>query len=156
MLNKRIAIVVAKFNKDITQELLHGALAYLKEQGCLVNSEDICWVPGAVEVPLIAQQYARLRQYDAIITFAAIIKGETDHYDYVCRQVSEGCQQVSLQHNIPVIFGVLTTPNKDLALARIGGNKGHHGRESAAAAISMVELIHQLSKIRAKVAIDEK
>ena len=96
-----------------------------------------------VEIPLTAQLLAQQNKYDAIICLGAVIRGETSHYDYVCEQVSQGCQQVMMQYDIPVIFGVLTTENEKQALDRVGGAHGHKGRDSADAAIEMIGLMQQ-------------
>lgn len=139
----RVAIVVSHFNIAITQKLLEGASARLHELG--VENETVVWVPGAVEIPLIAQHLARSNRYHAIIALGAVIRGETSHYDYVCQQVSNGCQKVALESHLPIIFGVLTTDNEEQAHARIGGTHGHKGRESADAAYQMIALLGQLT-----------
>ena len=139
----RIAIVVSRFNLDITEKLLAGALSRL-EQLQLVATK-IVWVPGAVEIPLATQLLAKTKRYHAIIALGAVIRGETSHYDYVCQQVSYGCQKVALAHSLPVIFGVLTTDNDDQALARVGGHHGHKGSDAVDAALEMIQLIEELS-----------
>lgn len=104
-----LAIVVSRFNEEITQRLLMGAQQRLQECAVPADHVTVVWVPGAVEIPLIAQCLARKKQYAAIICLGAVIRGETSHYDYVCDQVSTGCQKVALENNLPVIFGILTT-----------------------------------------------
>ena len=136
-----IALVVALFNQDITQELLQGALRRLRANGFTEEDLTVVEVPGAVELPLIAQYLAHQKQYGAIILFGAVIRGETTHYDYVCQQVSYGCQRVALDTETPVIFGVLTTENEEQALARSGGEQGHKGRDAADTAVSMIDLM---------------
>jgi len=143
----RIAIVVAEYNKDITGPLLEGAVAELADNGVAVSDNDIVWVPGAVELSVAAQEMAYLGKYTAVITFGAVIKGETDHYEYVSQHVTHGCQQASLATRVPIIFGVLTTPTRELALDRVGGKRGHHGREAALAALKMTAV---MSSIKAK------
>lgn len=140
----KIAIVISLFNEMITTPLLEGCLARLKERGIDVDAVPVTRVPGAVELPLIAQQYARSGNYQAVICLGAVIRGETGHYDYVCQQVSDGCQQVALTHNIPVIFGVLTTENVEQALDRVGGSHGHKGRYAADAALEMVGIMENI------------
>jgi 6,7-dimethyl-8-ribityllumazine synthase len=135
MSKPKVAIVVAEFNRDITGPLLEGAKAELAEHHIELTDKDITWVPGAVELPVVAQTYALTKRYDAVIAFGAVIKGETDHYEYVCQSVTYGCQKVSLSTGVPIIFGVLTTPSRELALDRVGGKRGHHGRESVQAAL---------------------
>jgi 6,7-dimethyl-8-ribityllumazine synthase len=136
----KLAIIVSQFNEEITNKLLEGALQRLHELG---NQADVIQVPGAIEIPLMAQRAANAGQYDAIITLAAVIRGETDHYDYVCQQVSYGCQKVALNCNIPVIFGILTTENEEQALARVGGSQGHKGKDAVDCAYSMISLSRQ-------------
>ncbi len=139
-----IAIVVSRFNEDVTTKLCEGALERLKELG--FSSDRICvaWVPGAVEIPITAQRFARTGKYAAVVCFGAVIYGETKHFNYVCDQVSQGCQQVALSNDIPVIFGVLTTDNKEQALDRVGGKKGHMGKEAVDAAYQMVSVLSQI------------
>ena len=111
MLNEtpmRLALITSRFNDTITNRLYQGAVEQCQQSHIILTDTDSAWVPGAVEIPLIAQQYAALKQWDAIICLGSIIRGETNHYDLVCQQVSQGCQQVSLQYNLPVIFGILT------------------------------------------------
>lgn len=139
-----IAIVVSRFNEEITRGLLDGALAQLRELGFADNEVTVAWVPGAVEIPIAAQRFAQVGTYDAVVTLGAVIRGETTHYDYVCSMVSEGCQRVSLQNDIPVIFGVLTTENEDQARDRIGGAHGHKGKDAIGAAVEMVALLRQI------------
>lgn len=140
----KLAIVVSQFNQSITEKLFSGAMERLGELGC--THEDIITieVPGAVEIPLAAKRLAQKRRLDAIICLGAVIRGETSHYDYVCEQVSQGCQQVMLTHDIPVIFGVLTTENVSQALDRLGGNHGHKGRDAVDAAFQMMSVLKQI------------
>lgn len=140
-----LAIVVSEFNAEITELLLAGALERLKERGFSEAYIAVIKVPGAVEIPLVAQLLARTDLYSAIICLGAVIQGETDHYRYVCEQVSQGCQQVALAHEIPVIFGVLTTQNEAQAFARAGGAEGNKGREAVDAAVRMVEVLQKIS-----------
>jgi 6,7-dimethyl-8-ribityllumazine synthase len=137
----KIAIIVSRFNQEITQRLLQGAKERLSEVGLSHDQFPVIWVPGAIELPLAAQQFAKREEFSAVICLGAVIRGETDHYDYVCQQVSYGCQRVALDFDIPVIFGVLTTENEEQALARTGGAHGHKGREAADAAMEMIALM---------------
>jgi 6,7-dimethyl-8-ribityllumazine synthase len=133
-----IAIIVSRFNQSVTEELLKGTLSRLEALNIASDDILVVEVPGAVEIPLVAQKLAKKQQVEAIIALGAVVRGETTHYDYVCDQVSQGCQQVSLAHNIPVIFGVLTTENGQQAWDRLGGNHGHKGHDAADAAIEMI------------------
>ncbi|MCW5589930.1 MAG: 6,7-dimethyl-8-ribityllumazine synthase [Legionellales bacterium] len=139
-----IAIVVSRFNFEVTQKLYDGALARLQELNFNPDQITIAWVPGAVEIPLCAKVLATQKHLKAIVTLGAIIRGETDHYHYVCQQVSEGIQQVALHAHIPIIFGVLTTENEQQAFDRCGGVHGHKGREAIDAACEMVAVLKHL------------
>lgn len=133
-----IGIAVARFNAPVTQVLLEGAKAQLITLGFEPKQLHTVWVPGAVELPLAAQHLCERPSVKAVICLGAVIKGETDHYDYVCQQVGYGCQRVMLDHKKPVIFGVLTTTTAEQAKARAGGAKGHKGKEAAQAAYDML------------------
>ena len=113
----RIGIVAARFNEFITSKLLGGALDGLKRHDMDEDNIDVAWVPGAFEIPLIAQKMAKSGKYDAVICLGAVIRGATTHYDYVCAEVSKGIAQISLQTGIPVMFGVLTTDNIEIGRA---------------------------------------
>lgn len=139
-----IALVVSRFNEEVTQKLLEGALTRLKELEFDEGQITIVEVPGAIEIPLVLQKLNELHQFDALVALGAVIRGETTHYDYVCSQVSEGCQKISLQYKIPVIFGVLTTENEEQALDRCGGKQGHKGKEAVETACEMVALLRSL------------
>ena len=138
-----IAIVVSEFNALITDKLLEGALEQAKEAGLV--SPSVHKVPGAVELPFAAKQLAKTKKYDAVVLLGCVIRGQTDHYDYVCMQVSQGTQQVMMECDLPVIFGVLTTNNKEQALDRVGGVKGHKGKYAFQAAIDMVNFQNTIS-----------
>lgn len=142
----KLAIVVSDFNQDITHALLHGAMETLNAAGFSKDKLYIVHVPGAVEIPITAKWLAETKHYQAIIALGAVIRGDTNHYDYVCQQVSAGCLQVSLASNLPVIFGVLTTENEEQAQERIGGKMGHKGKEAAQAALTMLTLHSQIRK----------
>lgn len=134
----KIAVVVSRFNQEVTERLWQGARERLLELGLPEGAVTTVRVPGAIEIPLMAQMLAQSKHFAAIICLGAVIQGETDHYDYVCQQVSYGCQQVALQQQIPVIFGVLTTQTEEQALARAGGDRGHKGREAVETALAMI------------------
>lgn len=140
----QIAIITSQFNQEITDKLYHGALAHLKSVGLTDAQILSVWVPGAIELPVTAQLIATQNLSPVIICLGAVIRGETSHYDYVCQQVSYGCQQVALNHCIPVIFGVLTTEDEVQALERAGGKHGNKGADAALAALQMAELAAKL------------
>lgn len=139
-----VAIVVSLFNREITQALKDGALKHLYERGVRANDITVVEVPGAIEIPLIAQRLAKTNQYEVIITLGAVIRGETSHYDYVCQQVSDGCQSVALAFEMPVIFGVLTVENEAQAWDRLGGKHGHKGVEAVDSALAMYSILQQI------------
>ncbi len=139
-----LAMIVSEFNQDITQALKAGALAYLETQGFCMDDLTVVDVPGAFEIPLVAQRLAQTKQFAAIITLGAVIRGETSHYDFICQQVSEGCMRVSLAYDVPVIFGVLTTENEAQAWDRTGGAHGHKGVDAVACALAMQDILKQL------------
>lgn len=145
MKKSKYAIAVSEFNQEITDALLQGALQRFAELEINENDITVVKVPGAVELPLAAQLFAKTNQYQAIICLGAVIRGETTHYDYVCEQASNGCQRVMLDYNIPVIFGVLTTENEDQARERVGGKHGHKGKDAVDAAMTMSQLVKDLS-----------
>jgi 6,7-dimethyl-8-ribityllumazine synthase len=140
----RIAIVAGRFNEFITSKLIGGALDVLKRNDVSEENIDIAWVPGAFEIPLIAKKLANTQKYDAIITLGAVIKGSTPHFDYVCAEVSKGVAQISLQSELPVIFGVLTTNNIEEAIERAGTKAGNKGADAAFSAIEMINLIKEI------------
>ncbi|MCI8489515.1 MAG: 6,7-dimethyl-8-ribityllumazine synthase [Lachnospiraceae bacterium] len=140
----KIGIVAARFNEFITSRLLGGAIDGLKRHEVEEDQIDVAWVPGAFEIPLIAQTMAESGTYDAVICLGAVIRGSTSHYDYVCAEVSKGIAQVSLQSKIPVMFGVLTTDTIEQAIERAGSKAGNKGFECATGAIEMVNLIRNI------------
>ena len=142
----KIGIVTARFNEFITSKLLGGAIDGLKRHDVKEDQIDVAWVPGAFEIPLIAQAMVKSKKYDAVICLGAVIRGATSHYDYVCNEVSKGIAQVSLQSEIPVMFGVLTTDNIEQAIERAGSKAGNKGFECATGEIQIINL---LRKIRA-------
>ena len=140
----KVAIVAARFNEFITSKLIGGAMDGLNRHG--VNEEDVtlAWVPGAFEIPLIASKLAKSGKYDAVICLGAVIRGSTSHYDYVCAEVSKGIAQVSLQSQVPVLFGVLTTDTIEQAIERAGTKAGNKGYDCALSAVEMVNLIREI------------
>ena len=139
----KVGIVAARFNEFITSKLIGGALDGLKRHNVKEDIE-IAWVPGAFEIPLIASKMAKSKKYDAIICLGAVIRGSTSHYDYVCSEVSKGVAHVSLNSDIPVMFGVLTTENIEKAIERAGTKAGNKGFDCALSAIEMVNLIREI------------
>lgn len=137
----KIGIVAARFNEFITSKLISGAEDALVRHEVKGENIDLAWVPGAFEIPLVAKKMAESGKYDAVITLGAVIKGSTPHFDYVCSEVSKGVANVSLNSNIPVIFGVLTTNSIEEAIERAGTKAGNKGFDAAVTAIEMVNLL---------------
>ena len=142
------AIVVARFNDFVTRRLLDGATSTLKQQGATENDVDIFWVPGAFEIPIVAQSIAATGRYSAILCLGAVIEGETDHYKLVAEQTAAGIAKISLDTKIPCIFEVLATQTIDLALARAGGQDGNKGEDAAEAAIEVAHVLAQVKKLK--------
>ncbi|MCI1960107.1 MAG: 6,7-dimethyl-8-ribityllumazine synthase [Clostridia bacterium] len=142
----KVGIVAARFNEFIVSKLVSGAVDGLVRHGVENDSIDIAWVPGAFEIPLIAEKMADSKKYDAVICLGAVIRGATSHYDYVCNEVSKGVAQVSLNSKMPVLFGVLTTENIEQAIERAGTKSGNKGYDCALSAIEMINLIKELEK----------
>ena len=140
----KVGIVVARFNEFITSKLLSGAIYGLVRHDVNEDDVDVAWVPGAFEIPLVASKMAKSRKYDAVICLGAVIRGSTSHYDYVCNEVSKGIAAVSMENDIPVMFGVITTENIEQAIERSGSKAGNKGYECALGAIEMVNLIRKI------------
>lgn len=140
----RIGIVVARFNEFINSKLLSGALDALKRHGADEDAVDVAWVPGAFEIPMIAQKMAESKKYDAVICLGTVIRGSTSHYDYVCAEVSKGVAQVGMASGVPTMFGVLTTDTIEQAIERAGTKAGNKGFDVAMAAMEMANLIKAL------------
>lgn len=142
--NIKVGIVVARFNEFITSKLLGGAMDGLLRHDVKEEDIHVAWVPGAFEIPLIASKMAKSGKYDAVICLGAVIRGATSHYDYVCNEVSKGIATVSMNSDIPVMFGVVTTENIEQAIERAGTKAGNKGYDCALGAIEMVNLIREI------------
>ena len=140
----KVGIVASRFNEIIVNKLLGGAVDGLVRHGVAEDHITAAWVPGAFEIPTVCQKMAQSGEYDAVIALGAVIRGQTSHYDYVCNEVSKGVAQVSLQTNVPVLFGVVTTENIEQAIARAGSKAGNKGYDCALSAIEMVNLLSQM------------
>ena len=143
--NDKFCIILARFNDFIGAKLLSGAIDELKRHGVKEDNIEIVRVPGAFEIPVIAQKAAQSKKYSAIITLGAVIKGATPHFDYVSNEVAKGVAQVSLNTGIPVTFGVLTTDNIEQAIERAGTKAGNKGSDAARTAIEMANLVKELN-----------
>ena len=141
----KFAIVISRFNSFINENLLSGAIDTLKRYGNVADDQiTIVRCPGAVELPLIAQRVAQKNKFDAIIALGAVIRGGTPHFDYVCNDCSKGLAQVSLSHDIPVAFGVLTVDTIEQAIERAGTKAGNKGGEAALSALEMVNVLRTI------------
>ena len=139
--NEKFCIIISRFNDFIGSKLLSGAIDELKRHGVSDDNIDIVKVPGAFEIPLAAQKFAKTGKDNALITLGAVIKGSTPHFDYVSAEVSKGVAHVSLETGVPVIFGVLTTDNIEQAIERAGTKAGNKGSDAAKTAIEMANLV---------------
>lgn len=140
----KFGIIIGRFNEFIGGRLLAGAIDSLKRHGAEEDDIEITWVPGAFEIPLVAKKMAKSKQYDAVICLGAVIRGSTPHFDYVSSEVTKGIANVSLDTEIPVIFGVLTTDTIEQAIERAGTKAGNKGYDAAVTAIEMANLLKQL------------
>ncbi|MBN1369252.1 MAG: 6,7-dimethyl-8-ribityllumazine synthase [Dehalococcoidaceae bacterium] len=141
----KFALVISRFNEFITNKLLDGAMDGLIRHNVKKEDVDIAWTPGALEIPLIAQKLARGNKYDAIICLGAIIRGGTPHFDYVATELSKGIAKVSLDGDIPVINGVITSDNLEQAIERAGSKMGNKGFTAASSAIETANLVKGLA-----------
>ena len=141
---KTFAIVVSRFNDFITSKLVEGALDCLTRHGVKDGDLSLVKVPGAFEIPLAAQKLAQSGNYDGIICLGAVIRGATTHYDYVCNEVSKGIAKVSLDTNVPVGFGIVTTENIEQAIERAGTKSGNKGYDTAMSVLEMVDLFETM------------
>ncbi len=140
----KFAIVVSRFNNLVTDKLLASCLDTLTAKNAVDSDITVVHVPGAFEIPLAAQRLAKSKKHNAIICLGAVIRGETPHFDYICNEVSRGIAQVSLEHDIPVVFGVLTANTLEQAVSRTGGPAGDKGEDAALTAIEMANLRQKL------------
>ena len=143
---KKFAIIAGRFNDFITDKLVGGALDALIRSGALDEDIDIVKVPGAFEIPLMAKKMVSIDKYDAIICLGAVIRGATAHFEYVSSEVSKGIALVSIESQIPVMFGVITTDTIEQAIERAGSKAGNKGFESAMSAIEMANLIQVVNQ----------
>ena len=138
------AIVVSRFNDEVTAGLLRGAHDVLDEASVRADDVTTIWVPGAFEIPLAARRAAETGQFDAVICLGCVIKGETQHFEYISAAASQGIADAALATGIPMAFGVLTTLTDEQAVARAGAGPGNKGREAALAAVEMATLLRKL------------
>ena len=142
--DERVAIIAARFNESIVEHLISGAIDMLKRHGAGDNQLQLVRVPGAYELPLVAQRLAKTRQVDAIVALGVVIRGATPHFDYVCSECASGLSRVSLEHDVPIGFGILTCDTIEQAVERSGTKAGNKGADAAMAAIEMISVLQQL------------
>ena len=140
----KVGIVASRFNNFFVEKLVDGARDGLVRHGVVDDDITLAWVPGAFELPFVADKMAQSGHYDAVICLGSVIRGSTSHYDYVCNEAAKGIAQVGLKHGVPVIFGVITTENIEQAIERAGSKVGNKGYDAALSAIEMVNLIKEL------------
>jgi len=140
----KFAVVVGRFNEFITSKLLSGCVDCLTRHGVSDDNIEVFWAPGSFEIPMLTKQLAASGKYVAVICLGAVIRGGTDHYQYVAAEVSKGVAQTSLATGVPCLFGVLTTETLEQAIERAGTKAGNKGAEAAQAALEMVDLLSQL------------
>jgi 6,7-dimethyl-8-ribityllumazine synthase len=140
--NRCFAIVVSRFNQSITQKLLNGALASLKKHHVPEKAVEVVWVPGAYEIPLMAQSLAKSKKFQAVICLGCVLKGQTPHNLYIAEAVANGIMNAALTTGIPITFGILTPNTYAQALARSGDNSANKGSEAAEAAFEMAQLLY--------------
>ncbi|MBE6507720.1 MAG: 6,7-dimethyl-8-ribityllumazine synthase [Methanocorpusculum parvum] len=140
----KIGIVASRFNEFIVSKLIGGADDALRRHNVKDENVDLAWVPGAFEIPLVASKMAQSGKYDAVICLGAVIRGSTDHYEYVSNEVTKGIAAVSLKAGVPVMFGVLTCDNLEQAIERAGSKSGNKGFEAAVSAIETINVIKAL------------
>lgn len=140
----KVAIVASRFNEFITSKLLSGAEDGLIRHGVAGEDIDAYWVPGAFELPMLAQKLAQSGKYDAVICVGAVIRGSTSHYDLVCSETAKGIAQAAMHTGVPVLFGVITTENIEQAIERAGSKAGNKGYDCALSAIELVDLMHKV------------
>ncbi|GHS93809.1 6,7-dimethyl-8-ribityllumazine synthase [Synergistales bacterium] len=139
-----MAVVVSRFNELISGKLLEGAKDALLRHDVSHQNIEVCWVPGAWELPLVAKELALSGKYDAIIALGAVIRGDTPHFDYVAAEMSKGLASVGMEHRVPVLFGVLTCDTLEQALLRAGSKAGNKGADCACGAIEMANLLKNI------------
>lgn len=141
---KKVALVVSRFNEFITAKLVEGASDCLMRHGAGEKDVDVVWVPGSFEIPAVAKKIAKGKKYNAIICLGAVIRGETPHFDYVCKETSKGISALAMESEIPVVFGIVTTDSLEQAIERAGTKSGNKGFDAALTAIELINLYEEI------------
>ena len=140
---RKFGIIASRFNDFITNRLLEGCTDTLLRHGAKENDVEVVWVPGAFEIPLIAQRMAKSKKYDTVICLGTVIRGSTPHFDYIASEVAKGVAHVSFSTGVPTIFGIITADSIDQAIERAGTKEGNKGRDAALSAIEMANLVDE-------------
>lgn len=143
----KFAILISKFNEEVTQGLMRGAISYLEEKGLRPDSTDTFYAPGAFEIPLLAQELAKTKKYDGVICLGCVIKGDTAHFEFISLGATVGLMQGMLSTETPITFGILTTYTDEQALKRSQNNADNKGREAAAACYEAVQAVQKIRAI---------
>ena len=141
---RKIGVAVSRFNEEVTQKLVDGAMDALVRHGTSLDDIDVVWVPGAWELGVVVRRLLSIDRYDAVVALGAVIRGETPHFDYVAGESARALQQASAEFETPVAFGLLTCDTTEQALARAGGDHGNKGWDAAMAALEMIDLLDRL------------
>ena len=140
---RKFGIVASRFNDFITNRLLEGCTDTLLRHGAKENDVEVVWVPGAFEIPVLAQRMAKSKKYDTVICLGTVIRGSTPHFDYIASEVAKGVAHVSFSTGVPAIFGIITADSIDQAIERAGTKEGNKGRDAALSAIEMANLVDE-------------
>ncbi|MBU1061246.1 MAG: 6,7-dimethyl-8-ribityllumazine synthase [Candidatus Omnitrophica bacterium] len=140
---KKFGVIASRFNDFITNRLLEGCIDTLLRHGAKESDLEVVWVPGAFEIPVLAQRMAKSKKYDAVICLGTVIRGATPHFDYIASEVAKGIAQVCISTGVPTIFGIITADSIDQAIERAGTKDGNKGRDAASSAIEMANLVEQ-------------
>jgi len=141
---KKFAIVISRFNEFISGKLLEGCVDTLVRHGAQESAQDVIWVPGAFEIPLVALKLAKSKKYDAVICLGTVIRGATPHFEFVASEAAKGVAKVSLDTGVPCVFGIITADNLEQAIERAGTKDGNKGRDAAISAIEMANLYSKI------------
>lgn len=141
---RHFAIVISRFNEFISSKLLEGCIDTLVRHGAQDNSLEVIWVPGAFEIPMLASRLAKSKKYDAVICLGTVIRGATPHFEFIASEAAKGVAKVSLDTNVPCIFGIITADNLEQAIERAGTKDGNKGRDAALSAIEMANLYDKI------------
>ncbi len=140
----RMVIVASRFNSVLVEKLVDGALSALSRHGAEKSAQTVVWVPGAWEIPVVAQKLARSKRYDAVVCVGVLMKGETYHFDYVASEANKGIAKISLETGVPLTMGILTVDTTEQALERCGGKMGNQGWNAAVAALETVDILRRV------------